>query len=361
MVSPRCPIWSRGVLERLRRHVSCGRVFVYGPGLLNTPLDWGRDSVFSRVFYSWNDGVVLYYREFEGEIVDDLLYLIESGPRYFHYDLSEYGRGRLISSCAPESLDSLDQRSLLYNGLLRLYTRERQGKLEVCGSNPSIIPLTDKKYLVVGFAFPRIEGIDLNSTMPTPSYLSETIVPNLYKVRALFTIVRIEDGSLSVEEAEFDAYHTDPEYIASQEKPAPHIVFHEWDKSSGDSRLILSPLYTHHEEYAYSLLAGALLLLGAAHESESGSEWVFKADLKVLRKLYKKIAKHAERATGVRPEGGVLGLADYFSPWLASRDGEELVMHGPCSECERRLRIEYSLLGPRISVEALASGAGLVF
>ena len=141
-----CPVLGPRTLHSMRRHRTCGRPLRLLPGMLDTHLS--QSGRIERILFLPDDLFIVEYRG-EGSVSDDAVYILELGPRYAQYRLDYYTRGRVLSSCEPPVLDEDALIGLL--GLQRLLARRRpDGRVELCGTNNTIMPEGDDAVYSVG-------------------------------------------------------------------------------------------------------------------------------------------------------------------------------------------------------------------
>ncbi len=337
---PYCPGWTRGVLEKLRRHVACVRPLRYQPGMLNTYLNLASERV-ERIVHSLGDTVVLEYRG-EDSVRDDRLYAVELGPRYLQYRLIHYTRGRVLRSCPVESIEERVYVQLLSYQRLAARTRP-DGTVEICGTNNTIIPEGENVIIGVALAHP-VEVEALEGEEEAPWFFDERLSPTLRRAKARFRAVGYVGESLESADIEVESLHPEP---GPEWASKPHLVFSRWDKESRSLKLWLMPLYSFQEDYSKALaLSSVVLLTGARVE---GGE----VGLREAKKTYKKISKHLERAGLPRLEGGLQALLEAYPESL---HGETIGPPEACSGCQA----QQTLAGYGMILGSLRTGALLI-
>ena len=337
---PYCPGWTRGILERLRRHVACVRPLRYQPGMLNTYLDLSGGRV-ERVVHSLADTIVLEYRG-EDSVADDALYAVELGPRYLQYRLVHYTRGRVLRRCPVESVEERVHIQLL--SYQRLAARIRPGgTAEICGTNNTIVPEGDNVLLGVALAHPvSIEAIE--GEEEAPWFFDQRLSPTLRRVRARFHAVGYVGEGLESADIDVDALHPEP---GPEWASKPHIVFSRWDREARSLKIWLMPLYSYQEEYSGALTLSSVALLAGAKSQAGG------AGVKEAKKVYKKLSKHLERAGVPRLEGGLQALLEAYPESLR---GETIGPPPACTACQAR----ETLAGYEMILNSLRTGALLI-
>lgn len=313
-----CPGWTRPVLEALRRHLACLRPVRYMPGMLNTWLSGeGRAG---RLVLSLGDAVVLEYSGDE-ELGDDT-YLALLGPRYLQYRLHHYTRGRIERSCGPDIVDEKGQTLLL--ALQRAVARPRGGGLELCGTNNTIIPLSDESVLSIALAHASGEPVESGGEEEAPWYFDRSIRPRLGRARLRIYAAGWGPEGLEAGWLEIEALHPDPSVLG---EPRPHLIFIEWDRQARTTKVAASPLYSLTDHYSTALELASILLLAKARETPGDDPE------RLAKKVYKKLSRHYEKLGLQRPEGGLQALLQEYP--LAGRGNGPLPV---CRECEVQAR-----------------------
>ena len=339
-----CPILGPRTLGGMRRHRTCGRPLRFLPGMLDTHLSQSGRA--ERLLFLPDDLFVVEYRG-EGNVSDDAVYSLELGPRYAQYRLDYYTQGRVLGSCEPPSIDEDMLAGLL--GLQRLLARRRpDGRVELCGTNNTIIPEDDNTLYSVGLLH-VVELRESEGWGPPPWFVDRSLAPRLSVVEATVHAVGWVEEGLASEDLVLTALHPDP----SGAPKGPHLAFAEWNKETRSLSLTLLPLYSLLEEYSTALSLGSLYLLTVARVEGSPL-------LRDLRKTYKKLSRHLEKAGASRPQGGVPGLLESPPGKAYSISGEEspVELVGVCSACEGSRPPGWA--GLRVLAESLASGALLI-
>lgn len=350
-----CPLWNRKWLGDMRLHDGCGRIFVYGPGLLNTPLNWGPGGVFSKAVLLFSDYTLLHVLGVEG-LGDDKLYLYRVGPKYFHYDPLEYARGAPLKSC-PANPSSLDARSLIHSSLLKVHVRGNPGSWELCRGNQTIIPLDSSRGLSVGFTIP-LSVRRTGDTVEPPEYIDKSLAVEVYSAEAEHLILLSSGDSIETEILKLEVLHTDPEAVSGSEQPVPHLALLEYSRNEL-LRTVLVPLYGEEvrETYRRALILGLILelLVSKARPGPNGVT----LPARDAKKIYKKLSRIVERYTNYKVEGGLQGLAAMLEPWITAGE-EEILLTNHCRECGLKPRPGRLPPGLGVLSDAASRGLGII-
>ncbi len=350
-----CPLWNRKRLGDMRLHDSCGRIFVYGPGLLNTPLNWGPEGIFSRAVILYSDYTLLHVPGVEG-LGDDKLYLYRVGPKYFHYDPLEYARGSPLKSC-PASPPSLDARSLIHSSLLKIYVRGKPESWELCRGNQTIIPLDSNRGLSVGFTI-TLSVRRVGDTVEPPEYIDKSLAGEVYKAETEHLLLLSSGDSIEPENLKLEVLHTDPEAVSGSEQPVPHIALLEYSRNTL-LRIVLVPLYGEEvrETYRRVLILGLILelLISKARPGPNGVT----LPARDAKKTYKKVSRIAEKYANYKVEGGLQGLAAMLEPWISVGE-EEILLTNHCRECGLKPSPEKLPPGLGMIADAAPRGLGII-